>query len=118
MTALRIFNGQSPLAYRPAYLAVHPFGEVPALVNGDVTLFESLAICLYLADLFPEKHLAPPPGSTDRGCYYQWMLFAEGRIEPVVMEFYKHAQRPAEEQANTHLQEAPAGQRVRLNEVL
>ena len=42
----------------PAYLAVHPLGEVPALVDGDVTLLESLAICLHLADRFPEKHLA------------------------------------------------------------
>jgi glutathione S-transferase len=45
----------------PAFLALHPFGEIPVLVDGDVTLFESAAICLYLADRFPEKNLAPPP---------------------------------------------------------
>src|SRR5216684_3336120 len=49
----------------PAYLALHPFGEVPVLVDGDVTLFESSAICLYLADRFPEKRLAPSLGSPD-----------------------------------------------------
>ncbi len=61
----------------PAYVALHPFGEVPVLVDGDVTLFESSAICLYLADRFPEKRLAPSLGSPDRGPYLQWMLFAE-----------------------------------------
>ncbi|MET0404970.1 MAG: glutathione S-transferase family protein [Cystobacter sp.] len=87
----------------PAYLAVHPLGEVPALVDGDVTLRESLAICLHLADWFPEKHLAPPIGSAERGPYYQWMVFAEGRLDPLVMEF-----------AN----EAPARNRTRLTAVL
>ena len=38
----------------PAYLAVHPLGEVPALVDGEVTLLESLAICLHLADRYGE----------------------------------------------------------------
>lgn len=33
---------------RPEYLKVHPFGKVPALQDGDVSLFESGAICLYL----------------------------------------------------------------------
>jgi glutathione S-transferase len=78
----------------PAYLAVHPLGEVPALVDGEVTLLESLAICLHLADRFPEKHLAPLVGSAERGPYYQWMAFAEVSLEPMVMEFYRHARLP------------------------
>ncbi|XXF77879.1 glutathione S-transferase family protein [Myxococcaceae bacterium GXIMD 01537] len=83
----------------PAYLAVHPLGEVPALVDGDVTLLESLAICLHLADRFPEKHLAPPMGSAERGPYYQWMVFAEVSLDPLVMEFYRHARLPEEQTA-------------------
>ena len=78
----------------PEYLAVHPLGELPALVDGDVTLLESLAICLHLADRFPEKHLAPPVGSRERGPYYGWMAFAELSLDPVVMEFYRDAQSP------------------------
>lgn len=68
----------------PQYLALNPLGELPTLVDGDLTLFGSAAICLYLADRFPEKHLAPPPGSRERGRYYQWMFFAEGTLEPVL----------------------------------
>ncbi|MHA7628926.1 glutathione S-transferase family protein [Corallococcus sp. M7] len=78
----------------PEYLAVHPLGDLPALVDGDVTLLESLAICLHLADRFPEKHLAPPVGSAERGAYYGWMAFAELSLDPVVMEFYRDAQPP------------------------
>lgn len=102
----------------PEYLAVHPFGEVPALVDGDITLFESLAICLHLADRFPEKRLAPPLGSAERGHYYQWMVFAEASLEPAVLAFYPQAQRPAEAQAGAELQEVLAGHRVRIDTVL
>jgi glutathione S-transferase len=95
-----------------AYLALHPFGEVPVLVDGDVTLFESSAICLYLADRFPEKQLAPPPGAPDRGPYLQWMLFAEVRLEPVVLDHYRNAQLPNEKRVDL------SEQHTRLEEVL
>ncbi|MCY1046065.1 glutathione S-transferase family protein [Corallococcus sp. bb12-1] len=96
----------------PDYLALNPFGEVPVLVDGDVTLFESSAILLHLADRFPEKHLAPHPGSPERGPYLQWVLFAEVTLEPVVMEHHRNAQLPAEQK--THLEK----QHARLDEVL
>ncbi|MCY1032740.1 glutathione S-transferase family protein [Corallococcus sp. BB11-1] len=97
---------------RTAYLALHPFGEVPVLVDGDVTLFESSAIFLHLADRFPEKHLAPPPGSPERGPYLQWVLFAEVTLDPLVMEHHRNEQLPAEQRTNL------AQQRARLDEVL
>ena len=36
-----------------------PSGLVPALKDGDLTLWDSLAICEYLAEKFPEAHLWP-----------------------------------------------------------
>ncbi len=78
----------------PEYLAVSPLGEVPALVDGDVTLLEPAAIALHLADRFPEKQLAPPPGSAERGAYYQWLLFAESTVAPVVTRINEQAQAP------------------------
>ena len=71
----------------PEYLEkVHPLGHVPALrdSDGDVTMFESAAICMYLADKFPEKQLAPPPGSPARAGYYQWMVYSMSELEPTV----------------------------------
>jgi|SRR5215217_1825219 len=95
-----------------AYLALHPFGEVPVLVDGEVTLFESSAICLYLADRYPEKRLAPPPASSERGPYLQWLLFAEVTLEPLVLEHYRNAQLPDENKADLSTQLA------RLDDVL
>lgn len=91
----------------PEYRALHPFGEAPAFVDGEVALFESSALCLYLADRFPEKRLAPPLESPDRAAYLQWLLFAEVELEPVVLEFYR-----ASQQADL------TKHRARLNEVL
>jgi glutathione S-transferase len=62
---------------RPAwYRRIHPHARVPALVDGDVTLHESAAICMYIADKVPERGLAPPVGTTDRGRYYQWIVYS------------------------------------------
>ena len=65
----------------PDYLAINPMGKVPALRHGDTIVTEAAAICAYLADVFPEAGLAPPPGSRLRGPYYRWLFFAAGPIE-------------------------------------
>jgi glutathione S-transferase len=65
----------------PEYLAINPMGKVPALRHGEIIVTEGAAICAYLADVFPEAGLAPPPGSRLRGPYYRWMFFAAGPIE-------------------------------------
>lgn len=65
----------------PDYLAINPMGKVPALTHGEVVVTETAAIIAYLADLFPEKHLAPAPGSALRGSYYRWMFFLAGPVD-------------------------------------
>ncbi|MDO4795774.1 MAG: glutathione S-transferase family protein [Brachymonas sp.] len=59
----------------PDYLAINPMGKVPALKHGDMVVTEVAAICMYLADLLPEKKLAPPVLSPERGSYYRWISF-------------------------------------------
>ncbi|HEV2746520.1 MAG TPA: glutathione S-transferase family protein [Allosphingosinicella sp.] len=68
----------------PDYLAVNPMGKVPAIRHGDTVVTEAAAICAYLADMFPDKGLAPPPGNQRRGPYYRWMFFAAGPVEAAV----------------------------------
>jgi glutathione S-transferase len=65
----------------PGYLAINPMGKVPAIRHGDTVVTECGAICAYLADVFPEAGLAPPPGDRLRGPYYRWMFFAAGPVE-------------------------------------
>ena len=81
---------------RPEYLAVNPNGTVPALEDGDLRLFESAAICQYLADKFPEARLAPPPGTPARGLYYQWIHYAMSGIEPPAVTIFMHTMRRPE----------------------
>ena len=69
---------------RPEYLAINPMGKVPAIKHGETVVTEGAAICAYLADIFPDKGLAPPPGHPLRGPYYRWMFFAAGPVEASV----------------------------------
>ena len=65
----------------PEYLAVNPMGKVPAVRHGETVITEAAAICAYLADVFPEAGLAPPPGDRARGPYYRWLFYAAGPVE-------------------------------------
>ena len=66
------------------YLAINPMGKVPAIRHGDTVVTENAAIALYLADLVPDKNLAPPVGSAKRGPYYRWISFM-GPLEQAMM---------------------------------
>ena len=72
----------------PDYLAINPMGKVPAIKHGDTIVTEGAAICTYLADMFPDRGLAPPPGSQLRGAYYRWMFFGAGPVETAVTNHY------------------------------
>jgi glutathione S-transferase len=73
---------------RPEYLALNPNGTVPTLVDGDVTLYESAAICQYLADKHPE--FAPPMGTRERALYYQWMHYSMTSVDHQVITILHH----------------------------
>jgi len=63
------------------YLAINPMGKVPAIRHGSTVVTEVAAICAYLAELVPDKALAPAVGSRERGTYYRWMFFVAGPLE-------------------------------------
>jgi glutathione S-transferase len=70
----------------PAFLAINPLGKVPALTHGDTVVTESVAIALYLGDLFPQAGLTPMPGDPRRGAYLRWMAFYAASFEPAVVD--------------------------------
>ena len=84
----------------PAYLAVNPMGKVPALRHGTAVVTEAAAICTYLADAFPQAHLAPPPGDRLRAPYYRWMFFTAGPVEAAVTNKTFGFDVPAERQGS------------------
>ena len=53
-------------AKKPEYLKINPNGRIPALVDGDVALFESMAINLYLAKKYDKTGLYPRSLETRR----------------------------------------------------
>ena len=92
---------------KPDYLKLNPNGAVPTLVDGDLVLWESAAICQYLADKFPDKRLAPPVGTPERGKYYQWIHYAMSGLEPAAVTIFQHTiQRPEADRVPALVNEA------------
>ncbi len=67
----------------PDYLAVNPNGRIPALVDGSLQLFESMAINLYLAKRYGGTLY--PARAADEALAWQWSLWALSEIEPLQM---------------------------------
>lgn len=73
------------------YLAINPMGKVPAITHGDAVVTENAAIAMYLADVVPDKALAPPVGSPERGAYYRWVSFMGPLEQAMMAKFTGHA---------------------------
>jgi glutathione S-transferase len=63
----------------------HPHGKVPALVDGDETVFEGSAIALFLTDKYRTKKLGPAVGEPNRGEYLSWLAYRPGVMEPALI---------------------------------
>ena len=72
----------------PAYIALNPAGRIPALVQGDLVLFEAAAICLHIADQNPDSGLAPKLGTPERANFYKWLMFLTNTIQPETLTFH------------------------------
>ena len=70
----------------PDFAKASPMGKVPALVDGDVRMADSAAICLYLADRYPACGLGCALDDPQRGAYLYWMFYSPGVMEPALME--------------------------------
>jgi glutathione S-transferase len=94
---IKVLNLKLGEQRQPPYLAVNPMGKVPALRHGDALITEQVAIFLYLADLFPQAGLAPPPGDPLRGPYLRWMVFYAACFEPALVDraLQREAGRPS-----------------------
>ena len=76
--------------FKPAFAAVNPNGKVPAIVDGDVTVFDSNAILLYLAE--KTGKFLPKPAA--RGELLSWLMFVASGVGPFsgqAVHFRHHA---------------------------
>ncbi|WP_158292384.1 glutathione S-transferase family protein [Paracraurococcus ruber] len=72
----------------PGFLAINPNGKVPAMRDGDLVLFESLAINLHIAG-----KAGPPllPAGDDYARALQWTLWAATEAEPHALHWARNA---------------------------
>lgn len=67
----------------PAHLALHPFGQIPTYEEGDLSLFETGAIVLHIA----ERNAGLLPADPDaRARAVTWMFAAVNSVEPPILE--------------------------------
>lgn len=68
----------------PGFLAVNPMGQIPAMVDGDLTLTESLAITLHIV----RRAGGPlaPASDAEAALMEQWALFAISSVESPALE--------------------------------
>ena len=66
--------------HKPEYLAINPNAKVPAIVDGEVTVFDSNAILLYLAE--KTGKFLPPKGDKARGELLSWLMFVASGAGP------------------------------------
>jgi len=73
--------------HTPVVDAIHPYGKIPAMRHGDVTLCESRAIYYYIDHAFPGTPLSPrdPVGGAQ---VEQWLSLVNTTIDPVLLRQY------------------------------
>jgi GSH-dependent disulfide-bond oxidoreductase len=77
--------------FKPAYQGINPNGKVPAIVDGDVTVFDSNAILLYLAE---QTGKFIPANPAVRGELLSWLMFVATGVGPFsgqAVHFKHHA---------------------------
>ncbi len=66
--------------FAPSFLAINPNGKTPAIADGDVTVFDSNAILLYLAE--KTGRFLPPADPKSRGELLSWLMFVATGLGP------------------------------------
>ncbi len=91
----------------PEYLAINPNAKVPAIVDGDATVFDSNAILLYLGE--KTGQFMPAASAAARGDMLSWLMFIASGIGPYsgqAVHFKNVAPEPKEYAVNRYVFEA------------
>lgn len=93
--------------FDPAFLAINPNAKTPAITDGDVTVFDSNAILLYLAERTGQ--FLPDDTPVMRGELLSWLMFVATGIGPYsgqAVHFRHFAPEPKDYAVNRYLFEA------------
>lgn len=72
----------------PDYLKLNPNGLIPVLVDGDLVLYETAAVCLHLADAHSQANLVPPVGTAERAHFYKWLAWMTNTLQAAVILYF------------------------------
>lgn len=72
----------------PEYLKMNPNGRIPVLVDGDIVMYEAAAICLHLADRYPDAKLAPALGTAQRANLYKWLMYLTNTLQAELLTYF------------------------------
>lgn len=81
----------SPEMTGQTYLDIHPLGKVPAIKDGDLVLWETLAIMEYLIAKYGPEDMLPPRNTANGAKTVQWMEFGENQLTVMASEVIVHA---------------------------
>jgi len=93
--------------HKPEYLAINPNAKVPTIVDGDVVVFDSNAILLYLAE--KTGKFLPKDGLRERGELLSWLMFVASGVGPFAgqsVHFRNYAPEPIPYAINRYMYEA------------
>lgn len=69
-----------------SFRATNPWRQVPTMVLPDgSTLTETAAILIHIAACFPDKGLAPLPGTPEHAAFLRWMVFTNVNVYEAVL---------------------------------
>jgi glutathione S-transferase len=77
-------------AREPKFLELNPAGKVPVLEDGETIITESAAICMHLAEKYPQSRLLPPAGTIDRSQCYKWTSYVITELDAPLWTIAKH----------------------------
>ncbi len=82
------------------YLKLNPNGLIPVLVDRELVLYETAAICLHLVDTHPAAALAPVLGTAERAHFYKWLCWLTNTMQAALI-LYFYPERWADDAAAT-----------------
>jgi glutathione S-transferase len=81
---IEVVDIRAPGGVPEAYRAIQPNKKVPAIEHDGTVVTERAAICIYLADAFPEAGLAPPIGDGRRSAYLTRLVYCDSVFDPAI----------------------------------
>lgn len=72
------------------YTPLEAFGKVPVLVDGSVSMTETVAIVQYLLDRYSEGRLQPDRRAEAYGLFLQWLQFGETTLMGPLTDWARH----------------------------